>query len=168
MQYSSEHSSWLNSLYSGNFLVIASSSSTVIGLTWGGVKFPWASAHVLVPLIVGLLGLIGFMAYEATLARVPLVRRNLSYHDIGVFYTLSQVPIALISNRTSLSGYVMFSVIPSSPLRFPQSYIQTFIAPIIVIGTICKHEHTVNIEELAAQPIHSRQITSPSTTRRAS
>lgn len=85
----------------GNFLIIASSSSTVIGLTWGGVKFPWTSAHVLVPLIVGLLGLVGSMAYEATLARVPLV------------------PIALISNRTSLSGYI-----------------QTFLAPIIVIGTI--------------------------------
>ncbi|KIP03761.1 hypothetical protein PHLGIDRAFT_77024 [Phlebiopsis gigantea 11061_1 CR5-6] len=88
----------------GNFLIIASSSSTVIGLTWGGVKFPWTSAHVLVPLIVGLLGLVGSMVYEATFARVPLV------------------PIALISNRTSLSGYI-----------------QTFLAPIIVIGTICKH-----------------------------
>lgn len=85
----------------GNFLIIAASSSTVIGLTWGGVQFPWSSANVLVPLIIGLVGMAGFLVYEATLAREPLV------------------PIALIANRTSLSGYI-----------------QTFLAPIIVIAVI--------------------------------
>ncbi|EKM56789.1 uncharacterized protein PHACADRAFT_254111 [Phanerochaete carnosa HHB-10118-sp] len=85
----------------GNFLIIASSSSCVIALTWGGVKFPWKSAHILVPLILGLVGIVAFFVYEAKVAKEPIV------------------PFALISNRTSLSGYI-----------------QTFIGPVVVISAI--------------------------------
>lgn len=85
----------------GNFLVISSSSSTVIALTWGGVQFPWTSPHVLAPLIIGLLGLIGFFAYEALFAADPLI------------------PFTLISNRTSISGYI-----------------QNFITPVITLAII--------------------------------
>lgn len=60
---------------SGNFLVVASSASVVVALTWGGVKFAWSSVHVLVPLIVGLVGLGLFLIYEATYSKDPLVRR---------------------------------------------------------------------------------------------
>ncbi|KAI0341072.1 iron permease [Trametopsis cervina] len=85
----------------GNFLIIASSSACVIALTWGGVRFAWSSWHVLVPLIVGLVGMVAFFIYEATLAKEPIV------------------PFSLISNRTTLSGYV-----------------QTFIAPVVMMATI--------------------------------
>ncbi|GJJ12614.1 hypothetical protein Clacol_006857 [Clathrus columnatus] len=37
----------------GNILVIAASTSALLGLTWAGVQFPWSSARVLVPLILG-------------------------------------------------------------------------------------------------------------------
>lgn len=62
------------SVTSGNFLVIASTTSVAIALTWGGIQFAWGSARVLVPLIVGLLGLCGFLVYEAVYAAHPLVR----------------------------------------------------------------------------------------------
>lgn len=48
-----------------------------IGLTWGGITAPWDSATVLVPLVLGLVGLVVFIAYEATLATDPLVRPSL-------------------------------------------------------------------------------------------
>ena len=54
-------------------MIIASSSSCIIGLTWAGVKFPWSSKQVLAPLIIGLVGMVLFVAYEATLAKAPLV-----------------------------------------------------------------------------------------------
>lgn len=54
--------------------MIASSIACIIGLTWGGVKFPWASAQVLVPLILGLVGMCGFLVYEAIVAKNPVVR----------------------------------------------------------------------------------------------
>lgn len=59
--------------YRGNFLVVSSTAAYTIGLTWGGITAPWDSARVLVPLVLGLVGLGIFIAYEATLATHPLV-----------------------------------------------------------------------------------------------
>ncbi|KZT23032.1 iron permease [Neolentinus lepideus HHB14362 ss-1] len=72
----------------GNALVVASTTSTMIGLTWGGVEYKWTSYHILVPLILGLAGLVGFLLYEAFVAKNPLV------------------PFHLFSTRTALSGYL--------------------------------------------------------------
>ncbi|TFY56617.1 hypothetical protein EVG20_g8862 [Dentipellis fragilis] len=72
----------------GNVLIILSTTAVVIGLTWGGVQFPWTSAKVLVPLILGLVGLCVFIIYEVTLANNPMV------------------PVILMSNRTGLSGFI--------------------------------------------------------------
>ncbi|KAJ3871631.1 major facilitator superfamily domain-containing protein [Lentinula edodes] len=78
-----KHMDWI-----GNLLIVASTTSVVIALTWAGIKFPWSSAKVLVPLILGLLGLTAFIAYEATIAEYPIV------------------PISLLDSRTAFSGYV--------------------------------------------------------------
>ncbi|KAG9075251.1 hypothetical protein FS749_013098 [Ceratobasidium sp. UAMH 11750] len=72
----------------GNFLVIGSTASTILALTWAGARYPWSSYRVLVPLIVGLAGLGVALAYEFTLAVEPIIPRE------------------LLSNRTSLSGYL--------------------------------------------------------------
>lgn len=64
-------------------LIIASSSACVIALTWGGVQYPWGSARVIVPLIVGLAGMGAFLAYEAKVAKEPMVSitlKSLVYH----------------------------------------------------------------------------------------
>lgn len=53
--------------------MIASTVAYTIGLTWGGITAPWGSAKVLVPLVFGLVGLGVFIAYEAVLAKYPLV-----------------------------------------------------------------------------------------------
>ncbi|KAI0709725.1 Mfs1.2 [Earliella scabrosa] len=78
----------------GNVLVISSTAAVVIGLTWGGVVYSWSSARVLAPLIVGLCGLVAFFVYEATLATNPIV------------------PISLLQNRTSVSGYIQTFITP--------------------------------------------------------
>ncbi|GJE93651.1 MFS general substrate transporter [Phanerochaete sordida] len=94
----------------GNFLIIAASSSCVIGLTWAGVEYSWTSTQVLVPLIVGLVGIVGFFVYEATLAKEPLV------------------PFTLISNRTVLSGYIQTFIcylVSMTTIYFLPVYYQT-------------------------------------------
>ncbi|KAF7794628.1 hypothetical protein EIP86_005764 [Pleurotus ostreatoroseus] len=78
----------------GNLLIISSSSSCVLALTWGGVRYPWSSAHVLTPLIVGLAGMGIFLYYEARFAKEPIV------------------PFMLLSSRTSISGYVQNFINP--------------------------------------------------------
>ncbi|KAG8924947.1 hypothetical protein FRC00_004517 [Tulasnella sp. 408] len=72
----------------GNAIIIVSTTITIIALTWAGVHYPWTSAAVLVPLVVGLLGIAAFFVYEAKIPVEPVV------------------PLELISNRTSFFGYV--------------------------------------------------------------
>ncbi|CAE6503123.1 unnamed protein product [Rhizoctonia solani] len=72
----------------GNLLVIGSTASVVLALTWAGAQHPWKSYQVLVPLIIGLLGLVATLAYEFNWATEPILPRELLW------------------NRTSLSGYL--------------------------------------------------------------
>ena len=88
------HTPSSNNGLSGNFLIISSSSAVVIGLTWGGVQYTWTSAKVLAPLVVGLVGMVLFVLYEAKVAKNPIV------------------PPFLLSNRTSLSGYAHCLLLP--------------------------------------------------------
>ena len=69
-------------------LVIASTAAVVLALTWGGVRFPWSSAHVLVPLLLGFVGLLAFMWYESRFAQIPLVCEMIYLVGIGVFTPL--------------------------------------------------------------------------------
>ncbi|KAJ7641547.1 major facilitator superfamily domain-containing protein [Roridomyces roridus] len=71
----------------GTFIIVAATTSIVIALTWAGIQFSWSSAKVLVPLILGILGLFGFLAFEALGPEFPIV------------------PISLLGSRTALSGY---------------------------------------------------------------
>lgn len=52
--------------YGGNVILIAASTAVLIALTWGGPVYPWSHVKVVVPLVLGLLGLIGFVVYEAS------------------------------------------------------------------------------------------------------
>ncbi|KAJ3846012.1 Mfs1.2 [Lentinula lateritia] len=63
-------------------------TSMVIALTWGGVHYPWSSARVVVPLVLGLLGVISFFLFETLVASSPTI------------------PLELLSNQTTVSGYL--------------------------------------------------------------
>jgi len=73
---------------SGNLIVIIGTTLAIVGLTFGGAQFPWISAQVLAPLIIGLLLIGVFLLYEV---KVPIE---------------PTIPWALVSNRTSLGGWV--------------------------------------------------------------
>ena len=71
---------------------MGSTTACVIGLTWGGVQFAWASPRVLVPLIVGLIGIVAFMIFEAKIPKEPLVSHTvLLHHDGSIFDGTSQI-----------------------------------------------------------------------------
>ncbi len=72
----------------GSFLFIGSTTSFLIPVTWGGVSYPWTSWRTLVPLCVGIAGLISFAAYEEAVAAEPLIRP------------------AIFKNRTSAASYI--------------------------------------------------------------
>ncbi|CDO72013.1 hypothetical protein BN946_scf184943.g48 [Trametes cinnabarina] len=72
----------------GNLLIIGSTTSALLGLTWGGIQFSWGSANVLVPLIVGFVGIFAWVIYEIYVPVEPTI------------------PFRLLNNRTSVSGYI--------------------------------------------------------------
>ncbi|KAH9933608.1 iron permease [Epithele typhae] len=72
----------------GNFLIIAGTALALIGLTWGGIRFPWNSTHVLGPLILGFILVFLFFVYETFVAKSPAL------------------PFDILANRTSLAGYI--------------------------------------------------------------
>ncbi|KAJ7477181.1 MFS general substrate transporter [Mycena galericulata] len=74
----------------GNFIAIVGSGLAIIGMTWGGIRYPWASAQVLAPLIIGLFFLVAFGVYEAKVPSKPTI------------------PLDVVGNRTSLSGHVSY------------------------------------------------------------
>lgn len=61
----------------GNAIFIAATTSFLIPLTWGGVQYPWGSWHTLVPLLIGVAGLVSFSVYEINIAVEFTIRLGL-------------------------------------------------------------------------------------------
>ena len=74
-------------LHRGNFIIIAGATLAITGLTFGGIRFPWDSAQVLAPLIIGLVLMAFFFFYESKFAEYPCI------------------PWEVVGNLSSLSGY---------------------------------------------------------------
>ncbi|KAG8360925.1 hypothetical protein FVEN_g1504 [Fusarium venenatum] len=60
----------------GILLYIISSVSLVLPLTWGGSRFPWKSAAVIVPFVISFFAFIALRLYEKKVER-PMFRRGL-------------------------------------------------------------------------------------------
>ncbi|ATY62562.1 Major facilitator superfamily transporter [Cordyceps militaris] len=50
--------------WAGNILLTLAVVSVLIALSWGGARYPWSSYQVLVPFLLGILGLVVFHLYE--------------------------------------------------------------------------------------------------------
>ncbi|MCJ1302329.1 hypothetical protein MMC08_005132 [Hypocenomyce scalaris] len=72
----------------GSVLFIASATSLLIPITWGGVSYPWHSWRTVVPLIVGAFGLTAFVLFEEYIAVEPLI------------------PLSVFKNRTAAVSYI--------------------------------------------------------------
>ncbi|RYP17902.1 hypothetical protein DL765_004221 [Monosporascus sp. GIB2] len=76
--------------WTGNAIFIGAITSVLLALSWAGVLHPWSSYNVLVPLLVGMAGLAGFLVFEKSR-----------------FAPNPTVPLHLFSNRTSVGVFVM-------------------------------------------------------------
>lgn len=74
----------------GSTLFVASATSFLIPLSWGGVMYSWTSWRTLFPLIIGALGMVGVYFYEGHWAKNPMIHtsifknRNAAIAYIGV------------------------------------------------------------------------------------
>lgn len=77
--------------WGGSVIFVASTTSFLLPLTWGGIQYPWSSWRTLVPLIVGAAGLVGFGFYERYVAVEPMIRLSVFRNRtviLGFFGTL--------------------------------------------------------------------------------
>lgn len=74
----------------GNFIFIGSIVSLLIGLTFGGTVYPWASWRIILPIVVGFIGWGAFHIYE--------------YY---IKYANPCVPPRVFGNRTSCAAFYM-------------------------------------------------------------
>ena len=94
--------------YVGSVLFVASTTSLILAITWGGVMFDWSSWHTLVPLIVGIAGLVLFCLYEGLVAKYTLL-------PLALFKTPST---SLAYFVTFIHGIILWSVLYYMPLFF--------------------------------------------------
>lgn len=95
--------------WTGNALLILATCGLGLALTWGGAKFTWLSAPVLVPLVVSILLFVAFFYLELFKLKNPTV------------------PRALLSNRTSISAHLtsfMHGVITMAIIYVIPTYFQ--------------------------------------------
>ena len=96
--------------WTGNIIFIGSISSVLIALSWAGAVYPWSSYRVIVPLVIGMLGLVGFLVFEGSR-----------------FALQAMMPLHLMSNRTSATAYVLtllHSIVTMWALYFLPVYFQ--------------------------------------------
>ncbi|KAI9059060.1 iron permease [Trametes sanguinea] len=93
----------------GNALVAVGATLALLGLTWGGIQYPWSSVHVLVPLILGFVFITVFFVYEVYVPGEPTM------------------PLDILANRTSFSGYLstfVHGIISISAIYYLPVYFQ--------------------------------------------
>lgn len=119
--------------YGGNAILIASTISILIGLTWGGPIYPWTDGRVIGPIIVGILGLVVFTVYEASgfpvepvmplrvfpswTARIIYLNTFLS--NISIFWCFYFIPIFFQSVMLSSPPRSGVQVLPMMLLAIP-------------------------------------------------
>lgn len=86
---------WMHALlridYVGNAIFITAVVSLLLGIVMGGQNvFPWSSWRVVLPLVMGVIGLAAFIAYE----RTPACKEP-------------TIPLELFQNRTSAIAFVL-------------------------------------------------------------
>ncbi|KAF7948947.1 hypothetical protein EAE96_008126 [Botrytis aclada] len=90
----------------GNCVLVASTVSILIALTWAGSLYAWSSFRVVIPLVVGLVGLVGFFWLEGSgWIGEPVMPRRL-------FATRTSIIIYTNTFIISILNYWIFFLLP--------------------------------------------------------
>ncbi|KAJ5618171.1 Major facilitator superfamily domain general substrate transporter [Penicillium hordei] len=99
--------------YIGNVLIMGATAAVLCALTYGGSRYAWSSWRIIVPLVLGLAGLVLFMVFEQS---------KFCYEPV--------VPPRLFKNRTSLVVFIntfLFTVLLYWVLFFIPVYFQAIL-----------------------------------------
>lgn len=114
--------------YIGTGMMVGSTTSILYALTYGGSEYAWSDARILSSLIIGLLGLIGFHAYEASsrLCKHPTVPPHLFgnrttvvaffvtfIHALMTLWTLYFLPVYFQAVKLSTPSWSGVQILPT-------------------------------------------------------
>jgi hypothetical protein len=71
-----------------NAIFIATIIAVLIALTWGGTIYDWQTYHIVVPIVLGFVGIAAFVAFEWIVSKEP------------------SFPRSIVSNRTSIAALI--------------------------------------------------------------
>jgi hypothetical protein len=140
----------------GSTIFTASTVSFLVPMTWGGVMYSWSSWHTLVPLLIGVAGIVGFAFYERRLssrafdADGKLLPGN-NVEPIIRFSIFNNTTMLVTYLETVIHGMVLWSLLYYLPLYYeavkgytpiiagvavlPET---SFVAPMsVVVGITC-------------------------------
>jgi MFS family permease len=61
----------------GAAMLVASFTTFLVAITLGGTTFPWGTVHIILPLVIGILGIAATFVWELLGARAPILRPSL-------------------------------------------------------------------------------------------
>lgn len=71
--------------WTGAVLFLGSTTVFLMGLSWGGVQYAWVSAQTLAPIIVGLVGVVGFVGWQIYIKPRSLLPMSIFYCPSAIF-----------------------------------------------------------------------------------
>lgn len=92
----------------GNILFLGSSTSLMLGLSLGGIPYPWGDARSIVPIVVGGAGLVSTVLYEIHVASQPMI-------NMKVFSTWGAIAAQV---QNVLQGIVVMAWLYFLPMYF--------------------------------------------------
>ena len=116
--------------WGGGVLFLASAGSFLIGLSWGGVQYPWSSWKTYVPIVLGGLGLIATMFWERYMAPNPILHIHLfkSARQIAAYilvffhgFLVSTYAIAVYVDRSLIISELERAILHSNLLSIGQA-----------------------------------------------
>ncbi|KAI0012487.1 major facilitator superfamily transporter [Xylariaceae sp. FL0662B] len=92
----------------GGVVFTGSATAFLIAISWGGTQHAWDSAATLVPLIIGIIGLVVTVLYESYVAKHPFIRKAL-FRDISSITAYT---------AACIQGFVLLGTLYYCPLYF--------------------------------------------------
>ncbi|KAH9848461.1 hypothetical protein C2E23DRAFT_862664 [Lenzites betulinus] len=114
----------------GSGTLTASTVLIFLAITWGGLRYPWSSTQVLVPLILGVLGMLSFFVIERYWLKGPTIPRH--------FFT----------NRTTFGGCVLPFFLKLYDLNVVLTVLQLHYVPVFLQAAAGVTQLRANIDML--------------------
>lgn len=142
--------------YTGNVLLMTSIVSILLALTWGGTTYAWSNWRIIVCLVLGLIGMIIFHAFEASswcpepMMPPHIFRHRTSFialavsfiHNMLTFWVIYFVPVYFQAVKLSTSTRAGVQFLPSVILAVPTAIVAGGLLtkwgrykPIHIVGT---------------------------------